>query len=124
MFELNSIRELNHRLSRLMDLSAGQKQYMGGEKANYFSPTNDNKPNNTLEASESTQGNYGFPTHMNLELTKNNSTQNSLYQQNSLLLDVTNKQDKSYEIKFNLHKKCLRPKKLQKCIFSIRYHIQ
>ena len=52
MFELNSIRELNHRLSRLMDLSSGQKQYMGGEKANYFSPTNDNKPNNknTLEA--------------------------------------------------------------------------
>ena len=89
MFELNSIRELNHRLSRLMDLSSGQKQYMGGEKANYFSPTNDNKPNNknTLEASESTQGNYGFPTHMNLELTKNNLTQNSLYQQNALLLE-------------------------------------
>ena len=27
-----------------------------------------------------------------------------------------------YEIKFNLHKNCLGPKKLQKCILSIRYH--
>ena len=84
MFELNSIRELNHRLSRLMDLSSGQKQYIGGEKANHFSATIDNKPNNALEGSENNQGCYGFPTHMNLELTKNNSTQNS---QNALLLE-------------------------------------
>ena len=87
MFELNSIRELNHRLSRLMDLSTGQKQYIGGENFQHSNSNNEKNTKSALEAVENTHGNYGFPTHMNLELTKTNATQNSMHQQNALLLE-------------------------------------
>ena len=87
MFELNSIRVLNHRLSRLMDLSTGQKQYTGGESIQQSNHTDDKNQCAQQEAKAHSQGNYGFPTHMNLELTKTNSTQNSFHQQNALLLE-------------------------------------
>ena len=87
MFELNSIRELNHRLSRLMDLSTGQKQYIGGENVLNSNLSNDKNLSTKYDATENTHGNYGFPTHMNLELGKTNSTQSSCKQQNEILLE-------------------------------------
>ena len=73
MFELNSIRELNHRLSRLMDLSTGQKQYIGGENFQHSNSNDEKNTKSAFEATDNTHGNYGFPTHMNLELTKTNA---------------------------------------------------
>ena len=58
MFELNSIRELNHRLARLMDLS-GQKQYIAGGNVQQRT-TGDHDPINDVAVSENTQRNYGF----------------------------------------------------------------
>ena len=89
MFELNSIRELNHRLARLMDLS-GQKQYaVGGANVHQSTPEKDQSSNNNIEVSENTQASYGFPTHMNLEIAKNVSSQNtfSMHHQNALLME-------------------------------------
>ena len=82
MFELNSIRELNHRLSRLMDLS-GQRQHAGNIA---YSPTVDQATEYALESQR--RASYGFPTHMNLEIAGNKSsaTPNASIQQNALLL--------------------------------------
>ena len=82
MFELNSIRELNHRLSRLMDLS-GQRQHAGNLA---YSPTLDQATEYALESQR--RASYGFPTHMNLEIAgnKNSATPNASIQQNALLL--------------------------------------
>ena len=74
MFELNSIRELNHRLGRLMNLSTGgiQKQFGNGPMSQ------------DIQENVENQFNSGFPTHMNLELNKSVS-QNTQHQ--NLLLE-------------------------------------
>ena len=80
MFELNSIRELNHRLARLMDLS-GQKQYLSGgtTKGNGSENLSSINLNSIREAG--IHPSYGFPTHMNLEIAK---SQNLLPSSNHL----------------------------------------
>ena len=88
MFELNSIRELNHRLARLMDLS-GQKQYLSGgtTKGN----CKDNLSNTNLDSAREAgiHPSYGFPTHMNLEIAKsqNLSSSSNHINNNTLLLE-------------------------------------
>ena len=88
MFELNSIRELNHRLARLMDLS-GQKQYLSGgtTKGN----CKDNLSNTNLDSAREAgiHPSYGFPTHMNLEIAKsqNLSSFSNHINNNTLLLE-------------------------------------
>ena len=88
MFELNSIRELNHRLARLMDLS-GQKQYLSGGTTK--SNGNDNLSNINSASTRETglHPSYGFPTHMNLEIAKsqNLSSSSNHLNNNTLLLE-------------------------------------
>ena len=92
MFELNSIRELNHRLARLMDLS-GQKQYAGGNNAQHNTASSHQRTTSSAEVAQHAQfhatANYGFPTHMNLEIAKNITSPNtsSAHQQNTLLYE-------------------------------------
>ena len=92
MFELNSIRELNHRLTRLVDLS-GQKQYLGMGKHHPTNSTDSSLIDAAEDISDNKQTNYRFPTHMNLEIAKNvSSSQNTnnanhAHQENALMLE-------------------------------------